>query len=104
MKTTTRKLSKIAAVVALGLATSAAQAGFKINITDEDTIEFGGYIKADARYVDGDVAYRDFWIGTAGAAEDTSAFNMNVRKRGSYQVYPRRRHGLHRDGFLWGWW
>lgn len=80
MKTKTHKFGKIAAVVALGMMTSAAQAGFKVKISDEDTIEFGGYIKADARYVDGDVGYRDFWIGTAGVTDENNHFNMNVKE------------------------
>lgn len=61
------------------LVASTANAGYEIKISDEDKITFGGYIKVDARYVDGDVAYRPFWIG-AGAplAESKSQFNINA--------------------------
>jgi len=47
----------------------------KIN---EDKISFGGYIKADARYVDGEVGYRDFWLGagTATAGADQSRVRL----------------------------
>ncbi len=54
-----------------------ANAGYEIKLTDTDKLTFGGYIKADARYVDGDVAYRDFWIGTGGAlSESASQFRV----------------------------
>ncbi|PKF55496.1 hypothetical protein CW748_13080 [Alteromonadales bacterium alter-6D02] len=58
-------------------ASSVASAGYEIKISDEDTISFGGYIKIDGRYVDGDVAYRDFWIGT-GAVLDESASQFRI--------------------------
>ena len=59
-----------------GLA-SAANAGYEIKLSDKDTLTFGGYIKVDARYVDGDVGYRDFWIGTgAPLTEDKSQFRI----------------------------
>jgi len=61
------------------LIASNANAGYDIQVTDEDKISFGGYIKIDARYVDGDVAYRPFWIGTGAALpESKSQFNLNA--------------------------
>lgn len=58
-------------------ATTSAFAGYEIDLTDNDKLTFGGYIKIDARYVDGDVAYRDFWIGDgAPLAEDASQFKI----------------------------
>ena len=42
---------------------ASAHAGYEIELTDEDTVTFGGFIKIDYRYVDGNVGYRDFWIG-----------------------------------------
>lgn len=61
------------------LVTSTANAGYEIKISDKDTITFGGYIKVDARYVDGDVAYRPFWIGTGTPLpESKSQFNINA--------------------------
>ena len=56
-----------------------ANAGYEIKLSEEDKVSFGGYIKVDARYVDGDVAYRPFWIGsgTATALEESrSQFNL----------------------------
>ena len=58
-------------------ASTSALAGYEINITEDDKLTFGGYIKIDARYVDGDVAYRDFWIGDGIALEeDASQFRI----------------------------
>ncbi len=37
---------------------------YEIKVNDEETIKFGGFVKIDARHVTGNVAYRDFWIGT----------------------------------------
>ena len=58
-------------------ATSSAIAGYEIDVTDNDKLTFGGYIKIDARYVDGDVAYKDFWIGDGAAlSQDASQFKI----------------------------
>lgn len=46
----------------MAMATS-ANAAYTVNLTDEDSITFGGFIKIDYRYVDGNVGYKDFWIG-----------------------------------------
>ena len=51
---------------------STANAGYEIKLTDEDKISFGGYIKIDARYVDGEIAYKPFWLG-AGTAKGNGA-------------------------------
>jgi len=59
---TFKKLLLASSLVAV---TGAANAGYEIKISDDDKITFGGYIKIDARYVDGDVAYSDFWLGSA---------------------------------------
>lgn len=57
--------------------TTSAFAGYEIDLTDNDKLTFGGYIKIDTRYVDGDVAYRDFWVGDgAPLAEDASQFKI----------------------------
>ncbi len=68
---------KVLFASSLMAATTSAFAGYEINLTDNDKLTFGGYIKIDARYVDGDVAYRDFWIGDgAPLAEDASQFKI----------------------------
>jgi hypothetical protein len=71
------KSKKLLLASSLLVATTAANAGYDIKLSEEDKISFGGYIKVDARYVDGDVAYRPFWIGT-GAKLDESASQLNL--------------------------
>lgn len=61
------------------LVASTANAGYEIKISDKDKITFGGYIKVDARYVSGDVAYNDFFTGSGTPlAESKSQFNLNA--------------------------
>ena len=74
------KLNKIAMTVALATAATTAQAGYKIELTDKESIEFGGYLKADARYVTGDVAYRDYWIGSGTPSADASQFKIHAKE------------------------
>jgi hypothetical protein len=63
------------------LAAGSANAAYEIKVTDTDAITFGGYVKVDARYVSGDVAYRDFWVGTATAQDDSSSqYKMNANE------------------------
>jgi len=71
------KFKKLLLASPLLVAASAANAGYDIKISDEDKISFGGYIKVDARYVDGNVGYKPFWIGSGTKlAEDASQFNI----------------------------
>jgi len=56
-----------------------ANAGYDFQLTDDDKLSFGGYIKIDARYVSGDVAYRPFWAGSGlgvPLAESASQFAL----------------------------
>ncbi|WP_328824561.1 DcaP family trimeric outer membrane transporter [Thalassotalea algicola] len=53
--------------------TGLANAAYEIKLSEEDKITFGGFIKVDYRHVDGNVGYRDFWIGGGSVlAEDKS--------------------------------
>ena len=52
------------------LASAPSFAGYTVDINDEDKLTFGGYIKADLRYTDGNIAAREYWIGTAGPTAD----------------------------------
>lgn len=73
----TNKFKKLLLTSSLLAVTSVAHAGYDIELSDEDKISFGGYIKIDARYVDGDVAYQPFWTGSgAKLAQDASQFNI----------------------------
>lgn len=71
------KFKKLLLASSILVATGAANAGYEIKLSEEDKIAFGGYIKVDARYVDGDVAYRDFWLG-AGTATALAADKSQV--------------------------
>jgi hypothetical protein len=71
------KSKKLLLASSLLVAATAANAGYDIKLSEEDKISFGGYIKVDARYVDGDVAYRPYWIGT-GSKLDKSASQFNL--------------------------
>jgi hypothetical protein len=72
------KLQKSKLLLAAGLLSmaGAANAGYSFDLTDNDKLSFGGFIKIDARYVDGTAGYRDFWIGKAGAGADKSQLKM----------------------------
>lgn len=69
--------NKVVLASALFAMAGTASAGYEIKLSDNDKITFGGYVKVDARYVDGDVGYRDFWIGTGTPLEeDASQFRI----------------------------
>jgi hypothetical protein len=72
-----KKLKTIILASPLLVAATAANAGYDIKLSEEDKISFGGYLKVDARYVSGDVAYRPFWIGT-GTKLDESQSNFGL--------------------------
>jgi hypothetical protein len=52
-----------------------ANAAYEIKLGNKDTITFGGYIKADTRYTDGDIAATDYWYG-GGTVLDESKSNF----------------------------
>lgn len=61
----------------------AANAGYTIDLSDDDKIIFGGYIKGDIRTISGDVSStvtnNDYWIGHGAVTEglDTTKFSVN---------------------------
>lgn len=55
-------------------------AGYTFDLADESKITFGGYIKADARYIDGNIGARDYWIGS-GTVLDNSQSNFAISVR-----------------------
>jgi len=73
-------------LLATGLLTmaGAANAGYTLNITDNDQITFGGYIKADVRSISGDVSApvvnNDYWIGHAAVTDDISTTKFSVNE------------------------
>jgi hypothetical protein len=65
-------------LAALGSAPSFA--GYTVDINDEQKITFGGYFKADLRSVNGDLAYKDLWVGSNPVKEDTQETRFNIRE------------------------
>lgn len=77
------KIQKSKTLLAAGLLTmaGAANAGYTFDLSDDDKLTFGGYIKVDARYTDGDVSPTDYWYGSGSAAEGgTSNFGIAVNE------------------------
>ncbi|ACJ30186.1 Conserved hypothetical protein [Shewanella piezotolerans WP3] len=71
------KIKKITLAGSLCLLASSAAAGYDFDVGEDGKLTFGGYIKVDARYVSGDVGYRDFWIGT-GTPLEASASQFRI--------------------------
>ena len=65
------------------LASAHSFAGYTFNLTDNDSITFGGFIKADVRSISGDVSSpatnNAYWIGAAAVTDDisTTKFTAN---------------------------
>ena len=80
------KFHKSKVLLATGLLTmaGAANAGYTFDLTDNDKITFGGYIKADVRTISGDVGSpvvnNDYWIGHAAVTEDISTTKFAVNE------------------------
>lgn len=82
LETAMRKSKIVLGIIGLSAALPAA-ASFDFELGNGDKISFGGYIKVDARYVDGDVKYQDYWRGNNPGATtdgDNTHFAMNVRE------------------------
>ncbi len=80
------KLQKSKLLLATGLLTmaGAANAGYSFDLTDNDKITFGGFIKADVRSISGDVSSTvtndDYWIGHAVNIDDISTTKFSVNE------------------------
>ena len=59
-------------------------AGYTFDLTNEDKITFGGFIKADVRSISGDVSSpatnNDYWIGVASVTDDISTTKFTVNE------------------------
>ncbi|WP_158970137.1 DcaP family trimeric outer membrane transporter [Paraglaciecola sp. L3A3] len=62
------------------ISSTANAAPFEIDFKNGNKIKFGGYLKADARYVSGDLNYQDYWIGNNPGAVDTSKLGLNIKE------------------------
>lgn len=59
---------------------SSANAGYTIKLTDNDAITFGGYLKADFRYVNGNTnsITNDYWVGLGNEGDiSRTKFSVN---------------------------
>ena len=74
-----RKINIALGVLGITMAGNAT-AGFDFDLGNGDKISFGGYIKVDARHVNGDVKYQDYWRGNNPGFGDNSHFAINVRE------------------------
>ena len=74
-----KKATMLLGVIGLGTALPAA-AGFDFDLGNGDKLSFGGYFKVDARFVDGDVNYQDYWRGNNPGFGDESHFAINARE------------------------
>lgn len=74
-----KKTNMLLGLVGLSVALPAS-AGFDFDLGNGDKLSFGGYIKTDARYVNGDVKYQDYWRGNHPGFGDNSHFAINVRE------------------------
>jgi len=73
------KVTKIAALLAT-LISAPSFAGYSIDINEDHKLTLGGFFKADVRHVNGDLAYRDFWVANNGVKQDTSETRFNIRE------------------------
>jgi hypothetical protein len=77
------RLNKTKLLIATGLLTmaGAANAGYTLDLSDDDKITFGGYIKADVRYTDGNIGANDYWYGGGTVlTEDQSNIGIAVNE------------------------
>lgn len=85
------EVKKLVMCCVLGSMVSAPAVGaVKMNLDDGSVLTIGGYVKFDARYVDGDIGYQDYWTGGGGGSSDGSldaaagdeygSLNFNVKE------------------------
>ena len=75
------KVKKLVLATTLLAVTGAANAGYTINLDDGDSLTFGGFIKVDARYMSGNIAANNYFIGSATkTGSDISNFGISVNE------------------------
>jgi hypothetical protein len=74
-------LKKLAIATSLLAVTSAANAGYTLKLDDDNSITFGGYVKVDTRYTDGNIGANDYWYGGGTVLDqDQSNFGISVNE------------------------
>ncbi|MBU2871852.1 DcaP family trimeric outer membrane transporter [Colwellia sp. E2M01] len=76
-KKTTFKVKRLALATSLLAVTAAANASYTIKLDDGDSLTFGGYIKVDARYMNGNIAANDYFYG-GGTVLDSDISNFGI--------------------------
>lgn len=62
------------------IASTQVFANYDIDLANDSKLSFGGYFKADLRNVNGDIDYRDFWVGNNAYAPNTNVTRLSVRE------------------------
>lgn len=71
------RMGLIGLLASSAIVSGSAGAAYTIDLDKDQSIKFGGFVKIDGRYVSGDIAYRDFWIGSGSVLEESaSQFKM----------------------------
>lgn len=71
---TTKKVILASSLLAIA---TAANASYEVKTGEDSKLIFGGYIKVDTRYVDGNIQATDYWYGGGTVlAEDASNFGV----------------------------
>jgi hypothetical protein len=84
-----KKINILPLSALMGLS-SLANAAFEVELGNESSIKFGGYLKADFRSVSGDVPYRPFWIASGATSDDARQSEFSARETRFNLTY---RHG-----------
>lgn len=74
-----KKIQTLFGIIGFSVALPAV-ASIDFKLGNGGKISFGGYIKVDARYVDGDVKYQDYWRGNNPGEGDTSHFAISAKE------------------------
>ncbi|NVK25519.1 MAG: hypothetical protein HWE10_11370 [Gammaproteobacteria bacterium] len=77
--TTTKTKLLLTSGLLAAILPNTALAGYTVNTSDDASITFGGFIAADVKHVNGDLAptFGDFWIGSA-SQTDTASTKFSV--------------------------
>lgn len=80
------KFKKILLTLPIMVGANTVNAAYDINVSENDKLTFGGFIKVNARHVSGDVAYQHLWLGAGlakgngvdGAFDGTNKSQVNL--------------------------
>lgn len=58
-------LPKMLVTTSLLIVTNAVNAGYTLELDDDNSLTFGGYVKVDTRYIEGNIGANEYWYGSA---------------------------------------